>query len=305
MTTSVSVALMVAALSAPWRGNVALGSDHDDTPQLKSLGRHDARITDFYAYRSNDRFVMVLCTNPTIPPEVTSYRFPSDLVLRFNIDNHSPVVYRDETTYLQFGGEVKRPERIAPDVLFEVRFDAAGRPVLQTQGLPRWARHQVRVFAGLRDDPFIRTPRAGRNVAAVVIDMPLFAALSWRPTLLAWGSSEVAGVTGPIADHAGRPLRSQFTPNMSMNDMTPSDHMMVMGMVPDVLIYNLLFDLFFDETYPNGRALADDIVMMVPDIPVNGGVLPGEPDNRATTNDVPFLPSFPYLAAPPPPPTAP
>ena len=29
------------------------------------------------------------------------------------------------------------------------------------------------LFTGLRDDPFIRRPREGRNVAAVVIELPL------------------------------------------------------------------------------------------------------------------------------------
>lgn len=275
-------------------------SDHDDTPLLKQLGRHDARITDLYAFRRGERFVLVLCTNPAIPPSVKEYRFPPDLTLRIFLDNHSRVSYDDPVAYARFGGTVEQPAQISPDITLEVQFDPNGDPLLKFDGLPEGQQHHVRLFAGLRDDPFIRTPRIGRNVAAVVIELPLDAVLRSGPTVLVWATSHVPDVAAPMADHGGRSLRSQFLPNMQLNTMSPADQATIMGVVPDVVIYNFLFDLLRDATFPNGRELTDDVIALVPDVPAPG-LQPGEPPNRSTTNDVTFLESFPYLAPPHPP----
>lgn len=286
-------ALCVAAVPA-W------ASDHDDTPLLKQLGRHDARITDLFAFRRGERFVLIVCTNPAIPASVKEYRFPPDLTLRIFLDNHTPVSYDDPVDYARFGGTVLRPAQIRPDVKLEVTFDGDGNPHLAIDGLPAGQQQHVRLFAGLRDDPFIRTPRAGRNVAAIVIEIPLDAVLRSGPTVLVWATSHVPDVSLPMADHGGRSLRSQFLPNMDLNTMSPADQATIMGVAPDVVIYSFLLDLLHDATYPNGRDLTDDVVALVTDMPAPG-LQPPEPPNRATTNDVPFLDSFPYLAPPHPP----
>lgn len=294
--------LAAVVLSSPGVADVpAQASDHDDTPLLKQLGRHDAQVTDLYVFRRGERLVLIVCTDPAVPPSLTDYQYPPDLRLRIFLDNRSRVSYDDPVANARFGGTVLHPDRIRPDVTFEVTFDQNGGPVLQVEGLPPGQRKQVRFFAGLRDDPFIRTPRAGRNVAAIVIEVPLDAVLRDGPTVLVWANSLVPDVQAPMADHGGRSLRSQFLPNMAMNTMSPAQQATIMGVVPDVVIYSVLRDLLFDATFPNGRELTDDVVALVSDIPLPGGVLPGEPPDRATTNDVPFLDTFPYLAPPHPP----
>ena len=281
---------LTGVIALTWvAGWTALGSDHDDTPQLKEVGRHDARITDLYAFRRGDNLVLVLCTNPAIPGEVTEYLFPSDLTLRIFIDNNSKVRFDNPDDLKEFGGTIMHPQNIKEDIVFEITFDEESLPQLSLKGLPREARKHIRLFSGLRDDPFIRGPRIGRNVAAVVIELPLLFVLRGRPTLLIWATSQVPEISGPIADMGGRALRSQFAENLAMNTMPPRDQMDAMGVQPDVIIYNLLRPAAF----PNGRELTDDVVDLVGDPrPLsNDSPFPSE-------NDVPFLPSFPYLAPP-------
>lgn len=265
-------------------------ADHGDMPALADLGRSDAMITDLHVFRRWDRLVLSLCTNPNIPPSLSDYKFASDLVIRFSIDNRSVVNFDNPLAVIQYGGTVIDPAAIAERIALEVTFDKKGRPRLKTEGIPGRFKHEIALFAGMRDDPFIRRPREGRNVAAVVIALPLDAVTDDQDTLLVWATTKVPELAGPISDFAGRALRSMFVEEM--NAMTPSDQAVLLGVVPDVVIYQTRRVALF----PNGRELTDDVVDLVVDIP--GGTLPGEGPTFPTANDVPFLDRFPYLAPP-------
>ena len=95
--------------------------------------------------------------------------------------------------------------------------------------------------------------------------------------------------TLPFQDMAGRALRSQFPENEDMNSMAPRRHERALGVVPDIMI----FDVSRPAIFPNGRALVDDVVDLVGDARVLGNDSP-----FPSTNDVPFLEEFPYLAPP-------
>lgn len=162
--------VMVLILLSSW---TALGSDHGDTSLLAEVGREDANITDLYAFLRSDNLVLLLCTNPTIPNGVSEYLFPSDLKLRIFIDNNSEVRFDNHDNLMKFGGTIVHPELINEDIVFEITFDKQNSPQLILKGLPSEVRGQISLFSGLRDDPFIRGPRIGRNVAAVAIELPL------------------------------------------------------------------------------------------------------------------------------------
>ncbi len=278
--------LTMALTAAP-----AFPSDHDDTPLLKEIARHDARITDLHAFTNGDRLVLVLATDPTVPPSVTTYLYPEDLHLWIDVDNDSEVRFDDPADAAAFGGTIVRPERIRPDVTFHVSFEN-GTPRLRTKGLSQAARASLRFFAGLRDDPFIRGPRIGRNVAAVVIDVPLASVLDRQPTLLVWARSRVPEIRGPIADLGARSLRSQFPENNALNTLPPREHLKKLGLKPDVVVY----DTSRPAAFPNGRALTDDVVDLVGDARILATDTP-----FPSANDVAFLDEFPYLAPPHPP----
>lgn len=262
-------------------------SDHSDAPQSETLVRQDANLTDLHAFVSGPNLVISLCANPAIPKSATGYVFPTDVTFELNIDIDSPVSPEDP---LGMGGTILDPQHILEDVVVRVRFGEEGRPkvqVLTHNGQP--SVEIVNFFAGLRDDPFIRGPRQGRNVAAIVLEIPLAALTTHQNTFLLWATSKVDEFDGVFQDLAGRSLRSMMPENKPMNLMHPRHQSREMGSQPDVMIFNISLPAAF----PNGRALADDVVDLVGDPRVLGNDAP-----FPSANDLPFSASFPYLAAP-------
>ena len=281
--------ILAGAAIAYFSVGVALAADHGDTPLLVSVGRHDARITDLYAFTRDDRLVLVVCTDPAIPTDVTEYLFPSDLTLNIFVDNDSEVEFEDLDDLATFGGTVVEPRGISEDFVFRVTADEDGQPALMPRRVPPEGRSEIRFFPGLRDDPFIRAPRTGRNIAATVIELPLEAVLNGQDTLLIWATSKVPTILGRHVDFMGRALRSQFPENDRMNGLRPKHHELFLRVNPDVMIFNTALPAEF----PNGRELADDVVDLVGD----ERVLSND-DPFPDSNDVPFLDEFPYLAPP-------
>jgi hypothetical protein len=284
-------AFLALCCTAP---NAARASDHADTPLLVSTGRHDARISDLFAFTRGNRLVLILNTNPAIPASVTTYAWPSDLKLQIAIDNDSEVSFNNVKSNLTYGGTIVNPRGIREDIVFNIDFPN-GTPRLKVKGLHGGTK-QIRFFAGLRDDPFIRGPQIGKNIAGIVIDLPLGAVLKDSSTILLWGTSRVGDVAGPILDLVGRSLRSQLAENLSLNGLHPRLHRLKLGMVPDVMIY----DTSLPAEFPNGRELTDDVVNLVAAIdpsPSAQNVLNTDAP-FPSENDVPFLSEFPYLAEP-------
>lgn len=281
------VALLGAlALSAP---SPVPMSDHGDTPLLQMLGRQDANISDLHVFTRGDKLVLAVSTNPAIPPGQGAYLFPADLEIDIHIDNDSAVAFDDPTANAVFGGRVVDPDRIQQDITLRVTFDNAGEPQVNVAGMRGPGNRDIRVFSGLRDDPFIRGPRIGRNSASIVLEFPLEHALDKQSTILVWAQSEIPEVPSPMIELAGRALRSMFPENVALNHAHPRDHLRRFGLVPDVVI----FDTSMPAAFPNGRELADDVVDLVGDPRVLANDFP-----FPTENDVPFLNDFPYLAPP-------
>jgi hypothetical protein len=284
MSTLVAVLSLLALLPSP-----PVVSDHSDTPLLQSLARQDANITDLHVFTRGGNLVLSVATNPAIPPSVTQYLFPSDLKIRIFVDNDSPVSFSDPAAVATYGGTIVDASHVQPDVTFTIAFDDAGNASLSTSGLPGGVQNNdIQLFTGLRDDPFIRGPRIGRNSAAVVIELPLTAVVKDQSALLVWATTHLDGVGEPV-DLAGRSLRSMFPENHALNFKKPKHHLSQLGLVPDVVI----FDTAQPAAFPNGRELVDDVVDLVGDPRV---LMNDQPFPAA--NDVAFLATFPYLAAP-------
>ncbi len=264
-------------------------ADHGDTPELISVGRHDGRITDLHAWRIGSDFVMSLCTNPNIPVGA-SYVFPEDLTLRFHIDNTSAIDFSDSTLNSKYGGRIVDPSKVTANITLEFSFGPDGAPILDTEGLSATAVSHIQVYAGLRDDPFINGRRDGRNTGCVVVQMPLADIQGAVPSLLTWATSKIPDLHGPISEHGGRALRSQFTENLGLNRLRPRAQWTELDMVPDVIIHNLNAP----SGFPNGRLLTDDVIDLVGD-----ARLVGDPTAQAPiANDKSFVSTFPYLADP-------
>ena len=258
-------------------------ADHGDAPALGTVSRNDAKLTDLFAFKDKNQLVIVLCADPNIPAGSNGYAFQDDVTFEINIDHSTDVSYTDPVANSIYGGTILSPENIHPDIKFTVTFPN-GQPNVAADGL-RQNVNAVSVFAGMRDDPFIRGPRIGRNVGAVVLRMPLPFVNKEQSEILVWATSRVPQMEVAQADMAGRALRSMFLE--PLNSLPPNQHMSTLGERPDVIIYNTRFDAAF----PNGRALTDDVVDMVG----NQGLLATDAP-FPSANDVPFLKNFPYLA---------
>jgi hypothetical protein len=263
-------------------------SDHSDVPSINGVARQDANLTDLHAFTVGDRLVIALSMNAAIPPSASSYVFPSDITFEINIDRNADVSPSDP---YGMGGTILNPDSIHEDVIFRINFGAGGQPRVHTvvHGGPNSSVPILNFFAGLRDDPFIRGPRIGRNVASIVLEVPLAAVARTQSTLLIWATAAGEDADGPFQELAGRSLRSMFPENNGCNLIHPRLQQRQLHVPPDVMIY----DTARPAAYPNGRALVDDVVNLVGDQRVLANDFP-----FPSANDLPFLSTFPYLAPP-------
>ena len=282
--------LLVAASGA------GFASDHGDVPVST------ADITDLHAFVVGANLVLAVSTNAAIPPSVANYAFPTNVAFEINIDVDSEVWTEDPMDLHFHGGTIVDPDRVREDITFRIRFggDGAARVQPIVRGHVQNAPHIVNFFAGLRDDPLIRRSRAGRNVGAIVLEVPLASIVREQPTLLIWATANVDDLNeeDPQDDLVGRAFRR------NLNHLHPKHHLSLGGERPNVMIY----DIFRHAAFPNGRALTDDVVDLIclADGQEVGDCGPYRADKArdpfppgpATENDQPFLDTFPYLAPP-------
>lgn len=95
----------------------------------------------------------------------------------------------------------------------------------------------AQTFSGLRDDPFIRSPQQGKNIAVMAVEMPQSLFTHGRQKIfLSWSTTAFNSVSGPSSDLAGRSFATMFTPEQvsvmgsngvihpSLNVLHPSQH---------------------------------------------------------------------------------
>ena len=279
----------------------AMGADHSDTSLHIEEGRNDARITDLYAFTRGENLVLILAVDPTVPEGATTYKFPTDVEYRINIDNDSEVTAQ---------GIILNKDDIREDIVISIRFKDDGTAVINGDNkfgsifsIPFLVLFScassddvdivdaiTNFFAGPRDDPFIRGPRIGKNVAAIVLEIPIDAVVKNNNPLLIWSTTNVDSFPGDFQERAGGPITSML--NDVLNFTHPNQNFENFGIEPDVLVLNTALP----SGFPNGRALEDDVVDLV---------CPGVCDNIlendepfSSENDVPFLDHFPFLAPP-------
>lgn len=174
---------------------VAIGSDHQDTPEVELNPKMD--MTDVYAFPGTGagRIALVMNSRAFLTPAQTpGASFDQDLLYQFKIDNDGDAI-EDQVIQVVFSGtganqKVKVYGPLAPPVvgammntLADVTPVASG-PINTVLGKPSG----IQVFAGSRDDPFFldleqflcilpdRAPVTGP--LSVPCPQPI---LSWRP----------------------------------------------------------------------------------------------------------------------------
>ncbi len=291
---------LVGALAILFLGAVTVrAADHGDTSLMFQYMRGDANISDLWAFVRNDHLVLAMGIHPLLPAGVTAFTFPRDVTYRFFIDRDSTVIFKECDKLAAFGGCIDEPDRIHEDIVFEITFGVNNRLQLRTKGFSadswRELKDRIKVFSGTRSEAFIFAPFVKLNIAAIALEVPLDAIRKDQDTLLKWAAMDVETPSGTFRDHAGRALRSMFS--QDLNGLHPKLHQQQLGTPPDVLILNT----GVPSKFPNGRALADDVVDILTEAG-EGQALSIElsrSENSATVKDVRrFLNKFPYLAPP-------
>jgi hypothetical protein len=292
-------------------------SNHFSADNLKFPG-DDRRLdlTDVFAFKSPadpDKTVLIIDSNPTsapppIPAPTTGPEFYPGAVYRINVDTNgdtqADVAFtfafseyengRQTGTAWYATGDRARQAEPAGEVLAEsiqVSFDGAARPV---------EAGQVRLFAGLRSDPFFADVEgalhgfawtghddfAGNNVDSIVLEVPA--------SML--GSGQVIGVWASISrrrdgeleqmDRGGNPTINPFInpdgEKNRFNSRQPADDVAnylqpwtellknsggysqeeATAAALQVLPDVLRYDRARPAGYPNGRMLVDDVYSM-------------------------------------------
>ena len=301
-------------------------SDHADPINLKVL---ESGLTDLFAFPDGDQMVVMLAARRalTAPPpyQLEPYEYA------IYMDTHSEVTIDEAQYRTRYGGTIKNPKGIKQDVTIKIRLNNdASLKQKSFEGLQN--PDSIRLFTGVRDDPFIFPRFFKRNAIVMVLSIPFssFPNNNQRDWLL-WGTSTQIK-DGVQIDHVGRSNRTQVGRFDFLNTLHPSQHVAAIeehnrtreriqkflmqcfpplvnayqplfairhyDYVPDVMIFTKQYPVGF----PNGRQLTDDVAVLTcdqGDCPlIENSFIDSKQWPRATVNDKPFLPGFPYLAEP-------
>jgi hypothetical protein len=141
----------------------AVGSDHQDTPEVELSPRMD--INDLYAFpgSTEDRIAIVLTTQSPITPGATAAaRFDPNALYQIKIDNTGDAV-EDLVLQFQFDDMAGGGQRVAmfgPVAILPGHNNRVAKPTpdvlgnINTNLTTGAGATQVQLFAGPRDDPF-------------------------------------------------------------------------------------------------------------------------------------------------------
>jgi hypothetical protein len=294
-------------------------SDHADPINLEEL---EGGITDLFVYPKDDQLIVIFGVRRALS-QPAPYRL-SAYTYSIYMDLHTGVsVDRDEDR-ARYGGTISNPQGLRPDVSIDFQLnDDATLKGKSFKGLTN--PEAIRMYVGVRDDPFIFPRFFGTNIIAAVLSIPMSSFPQGQQDFLVWGTSSKGGKQ---IDHVGRSLRTMLPRFDFLNTLPPSQHAAAIKARhedPDILQdflrvkltpvfglrqYDFVTDVMVYTTkypvgYPNGRLLTDDVAALAC---AQGDCLLYElsfADSkqwpRATVNDKPFLNDFPYLAEPWPP----
>lgn len=318
-----ALCLAVAALIAVAPG-AALASDHADPIVIKTV---ESNLTGLFFYPKDDQYILILNTRPKLttpgPYDLEPFEFA------IYVDLHTAVSIDNAEDVARYGGTVANPDGIAPDVTIKFRLNNDTSVKEESiEGLKD--PDGIRVWTGVRDDPFILPRFFGTNVISMVLSIPQSSFPEGQQDFLLWATSSK---DGEQIDHDGRSNRTQIARFDFLNTVAPKDQLAAImkqaktvqgaqnflnrfkALVPLANLSKALFmirhydfhaDVMIFTTrltpgFPNGRQLPDDIVGLTCQL---GDCLLFESAYeegkwpRQLVNDKPFLDDFPYLAEP-------
>lgn len=317
--------LGLTMLLPPYTG---YASDHADPISLDPTTQ-EPNITGLFFYPDGENMVVVFNVRRSLtaaPP----YNFePYEFAV--NMDMHSKISFDNAEDRARYGGTIVDPAAIEADAVIKIRLNNDTSLKEKTiTGLNN--PEQIKIYTGVRDDPFIFPRFFNVNVVSMVMSIPRSSFPVNQKNWLLWGTSRNIKA-GEQIDHVGRSNRTQLGRFDILNTVHPSRHVALIkekaesrkklqdfflacipplaqlnqlsgllirhyDYVPDVMIYTNQFS----PGFPNGRRLTDDVALLT----CNQGDCPLQENAfidtkqwpRATVNDKPLMNAFPYLAEP-------
>ena len=304
-----------------------LGSDHADPMGLQNM---EANITGLFAFPRNDQLIVVLNVFRGLTDSPPYKMEPFDYTIYMDLD--SKVTYDNMADRVRYGGTVVNPQNIGAEVTIKFKLnDDTSLKEKSIDGLKNPDR--IQVWTGVRDDPFIFPPFFEKNVISMVLSIPMSSFPDGQQDWLLWATTE-----GPRwwfwrkqIDHVGRSNRTQLARFNFLNTLPPSEQAaaiqkrrdnpswflrLLLNFMPVESLFNYLFrirpydlhpDVMIYTTrypagFPNGRQLEDDVANLTCEwgdcILMELSYVQDNKTPRVTTNDKPFLDTFPYLAEP-------
>lgn len=296
-------------------------SDHADPIKNRTP---EVGISDLFAFPDGDQLVIILNVRPGLssaPPfELEPFTY------NIFLDLHTAVTFDDEEDLNRYGGTIPDSTTISPDVTIAIKLENDGTLDRRTiTGLDE--PDAVRLWTGIRDDPFILPRFFGKNVLAMVLSIPFASFPANQQDWILWGTSTRKRFLGGTeqVDHVGRSNRTMLPRFDFLNTIPPNQQTAEIrrrhdnpGLIDDLLMtyaqpffairhYDfppdvMIFTRRRPPGYPNGRLLTDDVA----DLTCRQGdcllwelsFADSEQYPRQTVNDKPFLDTFPYLAEP-------
>ncbi|MBU2886027.1 DUF4331 domain-containing protein [Gilvimarinus agarilyticus] len=298
----------------------AAASDHADPVFNQQPTRS---LSGLFAFIDNNDLIIILTTHPGLNHPLPIHHL-HEQTYRVHLDLTSKVSFDNPQQRMRYGGSINRPKHIKESATLAFSLNENAELVkFKPQGALQET-DNIRVFTGVRDDPFIFPKFFGTNVVAMVTAIPLDAFPKQQKDFVLWGDIIRKGKK---IDHVGRSNRTMQPRLDFLNTLEPYEHLEAInkkhndpGLVDKVLMSKLAplfairdYDKFPDVMifsrhhkagFPNGRLLTDDVADLTCQL---GDCLLWELSYgdvrtwnwpRKNTNDKPFLPHFPYLAKP-------
>jgi hypothetical protein len=303
-------------------------SDHADPFEI-APDEQAANLTGLFFFPDGHQMIAILDVRRSLtaaPPYILE---PFEFSI--NMDTHSKVTFDNAEDRARYGGTIANPEGIFPDISIKIRLNNDVTVKEKTfTGLKN--PENIKLYTGVRDDPFIFPRFFNVNVITMVLSIPKSSFSETQKNWLLWATSERIK-DGKQFDHVGRSNRTQLGRFEILNTIPPSEHVAAIkkqaesvdkiqkflqaclpplanlnqlsgllvrhyDYVPDVMVYTNQFE----PGFPNGRRLEDDVALLT----CNQGDCPLQENAfidtkqwpRATVNDKPLLTTFPYLAEP-------
>jgi len=305
----------------------ASASDHADPLQLDVA---ESNLTGLFFFPVGDRMIAAINVRRGLSTP-GPYNL-SPFVFRLHFDLESGVSFDDAEDRARYGGTIVDPAGITATAEIEIRLnDDASLGDSQIRGLA--AEGGIRIWSGVRDDPFIFPRFEGKNVISTVISLPREAFPPGQQVFVLWATVSRSR-DGVQIDHVGRSNRTQLGRFDFLNTVPPREHVSEIlaklsqtsqveewlgryrQLAPLANLYHYVlqlrpYDVFPDVLiytsqqpagFPNGRRLEDDVVGLTcaqGDCDLQElAFFEGKEWPRRTVNDKPFLSEFPFLAEP-------